>query len=112
MNGDPNSEDQAVIGQIERFSTEVLAPAAAAIDAEGTFATLHRPALAEMGIMYGLCATHSLLPQSKSVSPVRLKRNRTVPARNHIAHQLGGGGGLGQPQVPVTKGIDHVLGPR
>ena len=51
MSGDLNSEEQAVIGQIERFSNEVLAPAAAAIDAEGTFATLHRPALAEMGIM-------------------------------------------------------------
>ncbi|WP_323778827.1 acyl-CoA dehydrogenase family protein [Leisingera sp.] len=51
MSGDLNSEEQAVIGQIERFSNEVLAPAAAAIDAEGTFAALHRPALAEMGIM-------------------------------------------------------------
>ncbi len=51
MNGDLNSEEQAVIGQIERFSCEVLAPAAAGIDAQGTFATLHRPALAEMGIM-------------------------------------------------------------
>lgn len=51
MSGDLNSEEQAVIGQIERFSNEVLAPAAAAIDAEGTFATLHCPALAEMGIM-------------------------------------------------------------
>ncbi|KIC37234.1 acyl-CoA dehydrogenase family protein [Leisingera sp. ANG-M7] len=51
MSVDLNSEEQAVIGQIERFSNEVLAPAAAAIDAEGAFATLHRPALAEMGIM-------------------------------------------------------------
>lgn len=51
MNGDLNSEEQAVIGQIERFSCEVLAPVAAGIDAQGTFATLHRPALAEMGIM-------------------------------------------------------------
>lgn len=51
MSGDLNSEEQAVIGQIERFSNEVLAPAAAVIDAEGTFAILHRPALAEMGIM-------------------------------------------------------------
>ncbi|MEY8799141.1 acyl-CoA dehydrogenase family protein [Leisingera sp. XS_AS12] len=48
---DLNSEEQAVIDQIERFSTEVLAPAAAAIDAKGQFATLHRAALAEMGIM-------------------------------------------------------------
>ncbi|WP_291731440.1 acyl-CoA dehydrogenase family protein [Leisingera sp. F5] len=51
MTGDLNSEEQAVIGQIKRFSSEVLAPAAAAIDAEGQFAILHRPALAEMGIM-------------------------------------------------------------
>ncbi|MGR3760096.1 acyl-CoA dehydrogenase family protein [Roseobacteraceae bacterium NS-SX3] len=48
---DLNSEEQAVIAQIERFSNEVLAPAAAAIDAKGQFATLHRAALAEMGIM-------------------------------------------------------------
>ncbi|KIC38262.1 acyl-CoA dehydrogenase family protein [Leisingera sp. ANG-M7] len=51
MIGDLNSEEQAVIGQIERFSSEVLEPAAAALDAKGQFATLHRPALAEMGIM-------------------------------------------------------------
>ena len=48
---DLNSEEQAVIGQIERFSNEVLAPAAAAIDEKSQFATLHLPALAEMGIM-------------------------------------------------------------
>ncbi len=48
---DLNSEEQAVIDQIERFSNEVLAPAAAAIDARGQFATLHRAALAEMGII-------------------------------------------------------------
>ncbi|NOD85962.1 MULTISPECIES: acyl-CoA dehydrogenase family protein [unclassified Ruegeria] len=51
MTGDLNSEEQAVISQIERFSSEVLAPAAADIDAKGKFATLHRAALAEMGIM-------------------------------------------------------------
>ncbi len=51
MIGDLNSEEQAVISQIERFSGEVLAPAAAALDAKGQFATLHRAALAEMGIM-------------------------------------------------------------
>lgn len=51
MSVDLNSEEQAVINQIERFSSEVLAPAAAAIDARSQFATLHRPALAEMGIM-------------------------------------------------------------
>ena len=50
MSIDLNSEEQAVIDQIERFSNEVLAPAAAAIDAKGQFATLHRAALAEMGI--------------------------------------------------------------
>lgn len=51
MNAELNSEEQAVISQIERFSAEVLAPAAAAIDAQGTFAARHLPALAEMGIM-------------------------------------------------------------
>lgn len=51
MNVDLNSEEQAVIDQIERFSSEVLAPAAAGIDAKSQFATLHHPALAEMGIM-------------------------------------------------------------
>ncbi|UWQ41626.1 acyl-CoA dehydrogenase family protein [Leisingera aquaemixtae] len=51
MSVDLNSEEQAVIGQIERFSREVLAPAAADMDARGKFATLHLPALAEMGIM-------------------------------------------------------------
>ncbi|MQY44263.1 acyl-CoA dehydrogenase [Epibacterium sp. SM1969] len=51
MNVDLNSEEQAVIGQIERFSSEVLMPAAGAIDAKSQFATLHLPALAEMGIM-------------------------------------------------------------
>lgn len=48
---DLNSEEQAVIGQIERFANEVLAPAAAAIDAKSQFATLHLPVLADMGIM-------------------------------------------------------------
>ncbi|WOI33369.1 acyl-CoA dehydrogenase family protein [Tritonibacter scottomollicae] len=51
MSVDLNSEEQAVTTQIERFSSEVLAPAAAAIDAKSQFATLHRAALAEMGIM-------------------------------------------------------------
>ena len=51
MNEDLNSEERAVINQIERFSREVLAPAAVKIDAEGTFAIVHREALAEMGIM-------------------------------------------------------------
>lgn len=51
MSVDLKSEEQAVIGQIERFSREVLVPAAAAIDAKSQFAALHLPALAEMGIM-------------------------------------------------------------
>ncbi|WP_417818779.1 acyl-CoA dehydrogenase family protein [Tritonibacter scottomollicae] len=51
MSVDLNSEEQAVTTQIERFSSEVLAPAAAAIDAKSQFATLHRAALADMGIM-------------------------------------------------------------
>ncbi|BBU53902.1 MULTISPECIES: acyl-CoA dehydrogenase family protein [Mameliella] len=51
MSLDLNSEEQAAIDQIERFSSEVLVPAAAAIDAKSQFATLHLPALAEMGIM-------------------------------------------------------------
>lgn len=51
MSVDLNSEEQAVTTQIERFSSEVLAPAAAEIDAKSQFATLHRAALAEMGIM-------------------------------------------------------------
>ncbi|MEQ3669661.1 acyl-CoA dehydrogenase family protein [Pseudophaeobacter sp.] len=51
MSLDLKSEEQAVIDQIERFSSEVLVPAAAAIDAKSQFATLHLSALAEMGIM-------------------------------------------------------------
>ena len=51
MSLDLKSEEQAVIDQIERFSSAVLMPAAAAIDAKSKFATLHLSALAEMGIM-------------------------------------------------------------
>ncbi|WP_375699342.1 acyl-CoA dehydrogenase family protein [Pseudophaeobacter sp. TrK17] len=51
MSLDLKSEEQAVIDQIERFSSAVLVPAAAAIDAKSQFATLHLSALAEMGIM-------------------------------------------------------------
>ncbi|WP_297340824.1 acyl-CoA dehydrogenase family protein [Pseudophaeobacter sp.] len=51
MSLDLKSEEQAVIDQIERFSSAVLMPAAAAIDAKSQFATLHLSALAEMGIM-------------------------------------------------------------
>ena len=51
MSLDLKSEEQDVIDQIERFSSAVLVPAAAAIDAKSQFATLHLSALAEMGIM-------------------------------------------------------------
>jgi butyryl-CoA dehydrogenase len=51
MSLDLKSEEQAIIDQIERFSSAVLVPAAAAIDAKSQFATLHLSALAEMGIM-------------------------------------------------------------
>lgn len=44
-------EERAVVDQIERFSLEVLAPQAAKIDEEALFATLHLPAMAEMGVM-------------------------------------------------------------
>jgi butyryl-CoA dehydrogenase len=44
-------EERAVVDQIERFSLEVLAPQAAKIDEEALSATLHLPAMAEMGVM-------------------------------------------------------------
>lgn len=44
-------DERAVIDQIERFAAEVLAPKAAQLDEEGLFATLHLPAMAEMGLM-------------------------------------------------------------
>lgn len=44
-------EERAVVDQIERFSLEVLAPQAAKIDEEALSATLHLPAMAEMGAM-------------------------------------------------------------
>ncbi len=48
----PIGEDErAVIDQIERFSAEVLAPEAARLDEEAIFATLHLPAMAEMGLL-------------------------------------------------------------
>lgn len=46
-----NDDERAAIDQIERFSTEVLAPQAAMIDEKSLFATLHLPAMAEMGLM-------------------------------------------------------------
>ncbi|MDA5095000.1 acyl-CoA dehydrogenase family protein [Aliiroseovarius sp. KMU-50] len=51
MNSFLSYEERAVIDQITRFSTDILAPRAAEIDAKAQFTTLHRPALAEMGIM-------------------------------------------------------------
>ena len=48
----PMSDDErAVIDQIERFSAEVLAPEAARLDEEEIFATVHLPAMAEMGLL-------------------------------------------------------------
>jgi butyryl-CoA dehydrogenase len=48
----PMSDDErAVIDQITRFADQVLAPKAAQLDEEGLFATLHLPAMAEMGLM-------------------------------------------------------------
>ncbi|WP_113911526.1 acyl-CoA dehydrogenase family protein [Roseovarius dicentrarchi] len=48
----PMSDDErAVIDQIERFAAEVLAPQAARIDEDSLFATVHLPAMAEMGLM-------------------------------------------------------------
>lgn len=43
--------DADVVAGIETFCREVLAPRAAEIDAKGLFATIHRKALAEMGLM-------------------------------------------------------------
>jgi butyryl-CoA dehydrogenase len=45
------TDERAVVDQIGRFSTEVLAPRAAELDAKGEFATLHLPAMARMGLM-------------------------------------------------------------
>lgn len=46
-----SAEEQAVVTEIERFANDVIAPKAAKIDASGQFATLHLPAMADMGIM-------------------------------------------------------------
>lgn len=46
-----HDDERAVIEQIERFANEVLAPKAAMLDEESLFATLHLPAMAEMGLM-------------------------------------------------------------
>lgn len=44
-------DERAVTTQIERFCTEVIAPQAARLDEEALFATLHLPAMAEMGLL-------------------------------------------------------------
>ncbi len=46
-----DEDERAIIDQIERFSAEVLAPEAARLDEEAIFATLHLPAMAEMGLL-------------------------------------------------------------
>ncbi|GLQ06302.1 acyl-CoA dehydrogenase family protein [Sneathiella chinensis] len=46
-----NTEERAVIDQIERYSREVLAERAAEIDEKGEFATVHLPSMSEMGLM-------------------------------------------------------------
>jgi len=46
-----NEDDRAVIEQIERFAAEVLAPKATQLDEESLFATLHLPAMAELGLL-------------------------------------------------------------
>lgn len=44
-------DERAAVEQIERFSQAVLAPMAAKLDEESIFATIHLPAMAEMGLM-------------------------------------------------------------
>lgn len=44
-------DEAAILDQIGRFATEVLAPQAAALDEESRFATCHLPAMAELGLM-------------------------------------------------------------
>jgi len=46
-----NDDEQAMLDQIERFAEEVLAPKAAELDENGTFATCHLPAMADLGLM-------------------------------------------------------------
>ena len=43
--------DADVVAGMDTFCREVLAPRAAEIDEKSLFATLHLPALAEMGVM-------------------------------------------------------------
>ncbi len=51
MNYPLNDDERAVVDQIERFCAAVLAPLAARLDEEALFATLHLPAMAEMGLL-------------------------------------------------------------
>jgi len=46
-----SSEEKAIVDQINRISSEILTPHAAELDAAGAFATVHLPALAELGVM-------------------------------------------------------------
>jgi butyryl-CoA dehydrogenase len=68
---DLEDEELAAIAAVERFAREVLAPRAAEIDEAETFATVHLPALAAVGVM-GLN-----LPEQwggAGISPVALYR--------------------------------------
>ncbi|MCL4674603.1 MAG: acyl-CoA dehydrogenase family protein, partial [Pararhodobacter sp.] len=48
----PMSDDErAVVDQIARFSASVLAPRAAELDEQAIFATLHLPAMADLGLL-------------------------------------------------------------
>lgn len=51
MNYPVSEEERAVIQQVERFSADVLNPQAAMLDEEAVFATLHLPAMAELGLL-------------------------------------------------------------
>ncbi|MFT4131610.1 acyl-CoA dehydrogenase family protein [Labrys sp. (in: a-proteobacteria)] len=51
MNFEPDADTLAVVEQIRRFAEDVLKPNAREIDANGTFASRHIPALAELGAM-------------------------------------------------------------
>ena len=46
-----SDEEISILDTVERFASEVLAPRAAEIDETETFATVHLPALAELGAM-------------------------------------------------------------
>jgi len=51
MTGHLSDEEISILDTVERFASEVLAPRAAEIDETETFATVHLPALAELGAM-------------------------------------------------------------